>query len=93
VTDDKSLPKQTRKDLQVKHTPHKSSRAKIIKIADKISNIRSLVNSPPGNWPKERKQDYLGWSRQVVAGARGVNAWLEDVFDDAARELEQELAR
>ena len=93
VTDDKSLPKQTRKGLQVKQTPKKSSRAKIIKIADKISNVRSLVKSPPGNWPEERKRDYLDWSRLVVAGARGVNAWLEDVFEEAARELEEELAR
>jgi (p)ppGpp synthase/HD superfamily hydrolase len=93
VTDDKSLPKQTRKDLQVAHTPKKSSRAKIIKIADKISNLRSLVNSPPGNWSEDRKKIYLDWARQVVDGARGVNAWLEDVFDDAARELEAELCR
>jgi (p)ppGpp synthase/HD superfamily hydrolase len=92
VTDDKSLPKQTRKDLQVANTPKKSSRAKIIKIADKISNLRSLVNSPPGNWTEERKRDYLDWARQVVDGARGVNAWLEDAFDDAARELEALLS-
>lgn len=93
VTDDKSLPKKTRKDLQVANTPKKSSRAKIIKIADKISNLRSLLNSPPGNWSEERKKIYLDWARQVVEGARGVNAWLEDIFDDAARELEAELRR
>ncbi|MFN4140287.1 HD domain-containing protein [Aestuariivirga sp.] len=91
VTDDKSLPKQRRKDLQVLNTPKKSSRAKMIKIADKISNIRSLVNSPPGNWPPERKKDYLDWARRVVEGARGINAWLDDVFDEAARELEADL--
>ena len=91
VTDDKSLPKQTRKDLQVRNTPGKSSRARIIKIADKISNLRSLLKSPPGNWSQERKAIYLAWAREVVAGASGVNAWLEDVFDEAARELEAEL--
>jgi (p)ppGpp synthase/HD superfamily hydrolase len=93
VTDDKTLPKQVRKDLQVADTPKKSSRAKIIKMADKISNLRSLVNSPPGNWSEERKRIYLDWARQVVEGARGVNAWLEDVFDGAAAELEAELRR
>lgn len=93
VTDDKSLPKQTRKDMQVRSTPGKSPRAKMIKIADKISNLRSLVNSPPGNWSEERKRIYLDWARQVVEGARGVNAWLEDVFDGAASELEAELRR
>jgi (p)ppGpp synthase/HD superfamily hydrolase len=93
VTDDKSLPKQTRKDLQVANTPKKSVRARLIKIADKTSNLRSLANSPPGNWPEERKADYLAWARQVVDGARGVNDWLEAVFDEAARELEEELRR
>jgi GTP diphosphokinase / guanosine-3',5'-bis(diphosphate) 3'-diphosphatase len=91
VTDDKNLPKQTRKDLQVRNTPSKSPRAKIIKIADKISNLRSLVNSPPGNWPIERKRAYLEWARQVVAGAKGVNASLDSLFDETARELEREL--
>jgi (p)ppGpp synthase/HD superfamily hydrolase len=91
VTDDKTLPKQVRKDLQIEKTPGKSSRAKVIKIADKISNLRSLVKSPPGNWSQERKAIYLAWARNVVDGARGVNAWLEDVFDEAARELEAEL--
>lgn len=93
LTDDKKLPKQTRKDLQVANTPKKSARARIIKIADKTSNLRSLANSPPGNWPEERKAEYLAWARQVVDGARGVNDWLELVFDEATRELEAELRR
>lgn len=91
VTDDKTLLKQSRKDLQVLNTPKKSARAKMIKIADKTSNLRSLVNSPPGNWSSDRKKEYLDWARQVVEGARGVNAWLEDVFDTAAFELEEIL--
>src|SRR4051812_25176099 len=43
VTDDKSLPKATRKALQVEHAPHKSKRAALIKLADKISNLRSII--------------------------------------------------
>ena len=93
VTDDKSQPKAERKRLQVETTPSKSPAAKMLKLADKTSNLRSLVNSPPGNWPEERKADYLAWARQVVDGARGVNDWLEAVFDEAARELEEELRR
>ena len=91
MTDDKNLPKQTRKEMQVVNTPKKSARAKLIKIADKTSNLRSLANSPPGNWPEDRKADYLAWARRVVEGARGVNDWLEEVFDEAARELEAVL--
>lgn len=90
VTDDKSLPKEERKRLQVETTPHKSSRAKIIKLADKTSNLTAIRTSPPP-WPLERQQAYLDWARAVIAGARGVNRMLEDRFDAAARELEAAL--
>lgn len=80
VSDDKSLPKQTRKDLQVEHAPHKSPRAKQLKIADLICNIRSLVESPPKDWPVERKAGYLDWAGKVFQGLQGVNADLESAF-------------
>ncbi len=91
VTDDKKLPKQTRKDLQVQNTPKKSARAKMIKIADKTSNLRSILNSPPGNWDEKRKKGYLDWAHQVVRCARGVSPDLEGMFDFAASELEGAL--
>lgn len=90
VTDDKSLPPSTRKQLQVETTPHKSPGAKMIKLADKTSNLRSIRLSPPP-WPLERKRAYLRWSQAVVAGARGVNAALEDAFDLAYSQLEAVL--
>ena len=64
--------------------------AKVIKLADKTSNLRAIRTSPPP-WPLERQQAYLDWARAVVAGARGVNRALEDRFDTAARELEATL--
>ncbi len=91
VTDNKALPYAERKRLQVETMPHKSARAKMIKLADKTSNLRSLAKSPP-SWPLERKLEYLRWSRAVVAGARGINAALEDAFDTAGAELEIVLA-
>lgn len=91
VTDNKSLPKQTRKDLQVENAPRKSPRAQMIKIADKLSNLRSLASSPPAHWPEQRRREYLVWARQVVNGARGANPWLEQAFDKAADELEARL--
>ncbi len=86
VTDDKSLPKQVRKDLQVKNAPHKSPRAKQIKLADKCSNLRSLVSRPPVDWDHERVQAYFDWADRVVAGLRGVHASLEACYDAAAVE-------
>ena len=59
VTDDKSLPKQERKRLQVENAPKKTPRAQMIKLADKISNLRSMLSSPPANWDFERKKEYF----------------------------------
>ena len=53
VTDDKSLPKQKRKQLQVENAPHKTRKAKLLKLADKISNVREIVASPPKDWSLE----------------------------------------
>jgi len=81
VTDDKSLPKVLRKQLQVEHAAQKSLLAKQIKLADKICNVRDVLQNPPADWSAERCQDYLGWARQVVAGLRGANPALEAEFD------------
>jgi (p)ppGpp synthase/HD superfamily hydrolase len=92
VTDDKSLPKAERKRLQVLHAPHKSARAKQLKLADKTSNLRALASSPPAGWPLSRQREYLDWARTVAAGLRGASAWLEAQFDEAAAEVERVLA-
>ncbi len=89
VTDDKSLPKAERKRLQIEHAAAASPGAKIIKLADKTSNLRSLVSSPPPDWSPERRQDYVRWARDVAYGCRGASAELERQFDLAAISLEQ----
>ena len=86
VTDDKGKPKGERKRLQVENAPHKSERARLIKIADKTSNLRGLTTSPPADWDVARKREYFEWAAQVVEGCRGVNPWLEDTFDQAHRD-------
>ncbi len=83
VTDDKSLPKDVRKRLQVETTPHKSVRAKLLKLADKTSNLRGLMTSPPAGWTRERLRDYVVWAEQVVRSCRGLNPRLEAQFDAA----------
>lgn len=82
VTDDKSLPKATRKQLQVEHAASKSARARAVKLADKIDNLRDLLEAPPAKWSLERKQEYASWARRVVDEIRGTNAALESFFDD-----------
>ena len=93
VTDDKSLPKTERKRLQIDHAAHASNRAKILKLADKISNLRAMEASPPKGWSVERKLDYVHWARRVVAGVRGADAGLEAEFDRAAAIAEQKVTR
>ncbi len=85
VTDDKSLPKSERKQLQIDRAPHKSDRAKMLKMADKTANLRALAVSPPSAWGPERTREYFEWAKNVVAGCRGVNAFLEAKFDEAYR--------
>ena len=81
VTDDKSLPKAERKRRQVEHAPHISREARLVKLADKICNLRDIIASPPADWPVERKREYFEWANDVVNGLRGTNAALEAIFD------------
>jgi GTP diphosphokinase / guanosine-3',5'-bis(diphosphate) 3'-diphosphatase len=89
VTDDKSLPKADRKQQQVKNAAHKSSRAKILKLADKTSNLRAIAASPPSDWSVNRRVEYIQWAKKVANGLRGVNEELEAKFDDAVAGAER----
>jgi (p)ppGpp synthase/HD superfamily hydrolase len=91
VTDDKTLPLAERKRLQVENAAHASHGAKVIKIADKTSNLRAMAESPPRDWSEARRAAYLEWGRQVVANCRGANPWLEAKFDEAAKALEARI--
>jgi len=66
VTDDKRLPKAERKSLQVEHAAHLSPKARFVKIADKIANLRDVADNPPTDWSLKRRQDYFDWAKQVV---------------------------
>lgn len=83
VTDDKSLPKEERKRLQVVKAASKSDAAKLVKLADKICNLRDIAVAPPADWSIERRREYFEWAREVVAGLGGVSPSLEAAFDEA----------
>lgn len=89
VTDDKSLPKPDRKRLQIEHATALSARAKMLKIADKIANIRDVGCNPGSDWSVERRREYLAWSRAVVDGCRGATPRLDALFDETAAEAER----
>jgi guanosine-3',5'-bis(diphosphate) 3'-pyrophosphohydrolase len=85
VTDDRSLSKKERKRMQVVHAPALSERAKKLKLADKIMNVRDITANPPLTWPQKRIVRYFDWSEKVVEGLRGVNKPLEDIFDKSLK--------
>ena len=91
VTDDRSLPKEVRKQLQVETAAKKSPRAKLLKLADKLCNVKDLVESPPADWSMKRRREYLDWTEKVVLGMRGSNRELETLYDEVLRRGKQSL--
>src|SRR6266571_7711158 len=83
VTDDKLLPAAERKRLQVEHAASLSREAKLVKLADKICNLRDVSDRPPAHWDQQRRREYFDWARRVVDGVRGAHPGLEKAFDAA----------
>lgn len=92
VTDDKTLPKEERRRLQVEHASGLSERAKLVKLGDKICNIADVAWNPPQGWSLSRRMDYLDWTEQVVAGCRGASRALEARYDQVLAAARKELA-
>ena len=86
VTDAKFLEKAARKRIQVSRAGRASDRAKLIKLADKICNLRDMLGSPPAGWSLARRQKYFDWAKEVVDQTRGVNPTLERMFDRLHRQ-------
>lgn len=91
VTDDKSLEKMARKRLQVVHALSISDKAKVIKLSDKLVNCRDILNSPPEDWPMERRREYIQWAADVVENLRNINTPLELAFDQILSDAEESL--
>ncbi len=83
VTDDKLLPKAERKRLQVEHAAMLSPEAKLVKLADKVCNLRDVAIRPPAHWDLARRREYFDWAKRVVDGVRGAHPRLEAAFDAA----------
>jgi GTP diphosphokinase / guanosine-3',5'-bis(diphosphate) 3'-diphosphatase len=82
VTDDKSLPKEVRKRLQIENAPHKSEAAALVSVADKISNLRDVSANSPTGWSIERRRDYFSWAKAVVDGLPTTHVRLRELFDE-----------
>lgn len=82
VTDNKDLPKSDRKRLQIENAAHCSDQAKLVKLADKICNLRDMLVNPPNKWSQQRIQEYFDWSKEVIHQLRGIHPDLENIFDE-----------
>ena len=82
VTDDKSLPKEERKQKQIEHAATLSKGATLIKLGDKISNVSDVTHSPPAGWDTERRKKYLDWAEAVINNCPKVNNALEEHFSE-----------
>lgn len=85
VTDDTQLPKADRKRLQIEHSASLSPGARLVKLADKICNLRDVAGRPPAKWDLQRRQEYFEWAKKVIDGFRGSHVALEAAFDEAYR--------
>ena len=83
MTDEKSLPKADRKRLQIEHAPHMSRAGALVKLADKISNLRDVAANPPAGWSLERQREYFEWAKAVVDRLPRVNQKLLELFEKA----------
>lgn len=92
VSDDKGLDAAERKRLQIDHAPRLSPGAALIKLGDKTSNIRDIIDSPPRGWSVERRRRYLDWAEAVIERCPRVNEPLEALFRDTLREARASLA-
>lgn len=81
VTDDTTLDRTTRKQLQVEHASSLTREAALVKLADKVCNLRDVAENPPPDWPLTRRRKYFEWARQVIDGVRGAHAQLELAFE------------
>ncbi|KAI9159413.1 Guanosine-3',5'-bis(diphosphate) 3'-pyrophosphohydrolase MESH1 [Blastocladiella emersonii ATCC 22665] len=82
VTDDKHLPSAERKQKQVETAPHKSHGAQLVKLADKLYNLRDLTRKAPTGWTAQRIQAYFAWSKRVTDGCKHANAQLAAKLDE-----------
>jgi guanosine-3',5'-bis(diphosphate) 3'-pyrophosphohydrolase len=70
MTDDKS------QRLQIEHAEHMSDDGTLVKLADKICNLRDVAASPPAGWNLGRQQEYFDWAKAVIDRLPRVNSKL-----------------
>jgi guanosine-3',5'-bis(diphosphate) 3'-pyrophosphohydrolase len=89
MTDDMSMPSVKRKQEQIARAAGLTTRAKLIKLADKIANVGDIARHPPADWSLVRRRNYFDWTAEVIDRVRGTNAALESCYDEALRQARE----
>jgi guanosine-3',5'-bis(diphosphate) 3'-pyrophosphohydrolase len=92
VSDEKSLPRKVRKELQIQHASGLSAGAALIKLGDKISNVTDMVHDPPASWDLRRRSAYLDWAEAVGRRLPKVNTALEHRLFSLLRQGREKLS-
>ncbi|MFN0101453.1 MAG: HD domain-containing protein [Bryobacteraceae bacterium] len=87
VTDDKTLRWRRRKQAQIDRAAETSPRVAALKIADKVSNLCSLRDTPPHGWGLEEITNYVEWAHRVVSRLPSPNAILLANYEAIRAEL------
>lgn len=85
-SDDPDLKRKERKAAQIEHAPNISPGAKLIKLADKLCNIREIHAADDGEWSLKKRQRYLEWADEVVTALGQVNESLERAYWTESKE-------
>ena len=90
LSDDMALSYDERKKRQVQNAKDLSDLARVIRIADKICNIRDIMEYPL-DWSLEKKLRYVKNSIEIVDQIKGTNSQLELILEREAAMARQEI--
>ncbi len=80
VTNDMTQSSANRRIQEAAKIPKLSVHAKLVKLADKIANIRDISTMPPVGWTLEKKQAYFDFSLSIAEQAKDASPVLYDLF-------------
>lgn len=77
------MPTLERKKFQAFRVSSKDNSVKLVKIADQISNLRSVAIDPPVKWTEEKCKCYIAGAHLIAIECGGVSPLLDSLFHQA----------
>lgn len=88
LTNDPNLSSEENKQRQVDHAPHLSQSAKLVKLSDRLYNVRDL-NVPPPTWDQDKVLGYLNWGKKLLLALKGTNEKMEEALAEEIKWQEE----